>query len=97
MKTCCRGVKNRIKNQTVRIAFKWRSNYIQITFEGVQVAQKLCKDYAKKTWFFKVFLYSSSFFSKFNDVALKVCGNSGVVQVNFEDPHDEHVLEYFPS
>ena len=33
--------------QTVRITFKLRSNYVQITFDYVQVAQKLRKYYVK--------------------------------------------------
>ena len=35
------------KSQTVRITFEVRSNYVQITFDYVQVAQKLRKYYVK--------------------------------------------------
>ena len=48
-------VKNRSRDVNIRKPFGLRSNYVQITFNYVQVALKLRKNYVKKSTFFWFF------------------------------------------
>ena len=52
-------VKNRSRDVNIRKPFGLRSNYVQITFNYVQFAQKLRKNYVIFQLFFSTFLVNS--------------------------------------
>ena len=66
-------VNNHSGDVNMRKAFGLRSNYVQITFNYVQVAQKLRKYYVKNQFFF-VFFKPSIFLIK-SDVHIQFLGN----------------------